>query len=80
MVLIWDYNKKELKKSKPGRLLMLERMINFGPSRREKIKLSDVKKHWSMLNLFAPQRRLLELMIWKKQKPSTESRKSYWMK
>ena len=49
MPFIWDYDIKELKKTKSGRLLILERMINYGlyPSDKEKIPLKEVKKHWS---------------------------------
>lgn len=37
MPFIWDYDIKELKKTKSGRLLILERMINYGPDKGEKI-------------------------------------------
>lgn len=66
MVLIWDYDINELKKTKSGRLLILERMINYGPSEGEKISLSEVKKNWDKLDLYEPQKHLLELLIWKK--------------
>lgn len=79
MTFIWDYDKKELEKSEKGRLFILERMINFGPG-KEKIKLSDVKKNWSKLNLFTLQRRLLELLIWGKYSLSPKNKKSFWMK
>ena len=65
MVFIWDYNIKELKKTEAGRIKILERMINYGPG-KDKIKLSDVKKYWDKLDLYEPQRRLLEYMIWGK--------------
>lgn len=80
MVLIWDYDKKELVKTEQGRILILERMINYGPDQGEKISLSKVKKYWDKLNLFRPQKRLLELMIWGKYKSSPRSRKSFWLK
>jgi len=68
MVHVWDYDIKTLKKSKAGRLLLLERQINYGVylSDKEKIKLSEVKKHWSELNIEPKRRRLLELLIWNK--------------
>lgn len=50
MVLIWDYDIKELKKTEEGRIKILERMINYGPG-KEKIKLADVKKYWDKLKL-----------------------------
>lgn len=66
MVLIWDYNIKKLKKTASGRRLILERMINYGPDKGEKIKLSEVKKNWEKLNIAPSRRRLLELLIWNK--------------
>lgn len=62
---IWDYHQDELKKSEAGRVLILERMINFGPGDK-KIKLSEVKKYWDKLNLFKLQKRLFQLLIWGK--------------
>ena len=68
MALVWDYNISELKKTKSGRLLILERQINYGVDweHGEKIKLSEVKKNWDKLDLYEPQKHLLELLIWKK--------------
>ena len=66
MAFIWDYDEKELKKTKTGRILLLERMINFGPKKGEKIPLQDVKKYWDKINLFPSHRRLMELLIWGK--------------
>ncbi len=67
MSYLWDYDRKELEKTKSGRLLILERMINYGPG-KEKIKLSEVKKNWNELKprLWPTRRRLLELLIWGK--------------
>lgn len=76
---LWDYDKKTLQKSKGGRLLMLERMINYGPEKGEKINLSQVKKYWSKLQLFKLQKKLLELLIWGKYKSSPKNSKSFWM-
>ncbi len=75
---IWDYDIEELKKTKSGRLLILERKINYGPD-GEKINLEEVKESWDKLNLFKLQKRLLELLIWGKYS-SPESRKSFWIK
>lgn len=66
MALIWDYDEKKLKKTKSGRLLILERQINYGPDKGEKIKLSEVKKNWDKLNIEPKRRRLLKLLIWGK--------------
>jgi hypothetical protein len=63
---VWDYNKSELVKTKSGRILLLERMINFGPEENEKISLSKAKKYWDKLNLFPKRKRLMELLIWGK--------------
>lgn len=62
---LWDYNRQKLEKSDQGRILLLERLINFGPG-KEKIKLSEVKKNWDKLHLLPQRKRLLELIIWGK--------------
>ena len=77
---LWDYDKKTLQKSKQGRILLLERMINYGPGKGEKIKLSEVKKYWKELELFPTRKRLLELLIWGKYKSSPKNKKSFWLK
>jgi len=64
--MLWDYDKKKLKKTKSGRLLILERKINYGIDKREKIKLRDVKKNWTKLHLFPSRKRLFKLLIWNK--------------
>ncbi|MBI5614610.1 hypothetical protein HY947_06835 [Candidatus Gottesmanbacteria bacterium] len=65
MPLVWDYNKKAIAKTESGRILLLERLINFGP-KKEKIKKTDIKKYWTKLQLFPKQKRLLELLLWGK--------------
>lgn len=62
-MFLWDYDRNELEKTEKGRILILERMINYGPG-KEKIKLADVKKYWDQLDLYEPQKHLLELLIW----------------
>lgn len=64
MPLIWDYDINELKKTKSGRLKILERMINYGPTKEEKISLSEVKKNWKKLDIDSDRRKLLKLLIW----------------
>ena len=70
MVFIWDYDINELKKSEQGRILILERMINYGVYRSdtEKIPLQDVKNNWDKLKgrIDPNRRRLFELLIWGK--------------
>ncbi|MBI4035676.1 hypothetical protein HY383_01880 [Candidatus Daviesbacteria bacterium] len=68
MPFIWDYDINKLKKTKSGRLLILERQINYGiyPSDKEKIDLKEVKKHWHDLNLEPSRKRLFEFLIWGK--------------
>ncbi len=66
MPFIWDYDINELKKSRQGRLLILERQINYGVEKGERIKLLDVKKNWRKLNLDPLKKRLFELLIWEK--------------
>ncbi len=76
---LWDYDKKTLEKTESGRLLLLERMINYGPEKGEKINLAQVKKNWDKLQLFKLQRMLLELLIWGKYKSSPKNRELFWM-
>lgn len=78
MVKMWDYDVKELKKTEEGRIKILERMINYGPDKGEKIKLADVKKYWNKLNLFRYQKQLFELLIWNKTNSSTLNKNSFW--
>lgn len=68
MPFIWDYDIKKLRKTKSGRLLILERQINYGiyPSSKEKISLKEVKKHWNELEIDPMRRRFLKLLIWGK--------------
>lgn len=80
MSFIWDYNKKELEKSEKGRILILERSINYGPGEGEKIKLGDVKKYWNDLHLLDRSKRLMELLVWGKQKSSIKNKESFWMR
>ncbi len=61
-MFLWDYDRKTLEKTASGRLLILERKINYGPG-EEKIKLSEVKKNWDKLNLLPTRKRLFELLI-----------------
>ena len=80
MHYLWDYDKKELEKSEKGRIFILERMINYGPGKDEKIKLALVKKYWDKLDLFILQKRLFELLIWGKYISSPRNKKSFWLK
>lgn len=76
----WDYDVNELRKTEKGRILLLERMINYGPDKDEKIKLSDVKKYWDKLELFPLRKRLLELLIWGKYLSLPRNKTSFWLK
>lgn len=68
MSFIWDYDVKKLKKSKQGKLLILERQINYGvyPSDKEKISLKEVKRNWDKLHLEPLRKKLFQLLIWGK--------------
>lgn len=68
MPFIWDYDIRELKKTPSGRLLILERMINYGiyESDKARISLSEVKKNWDKLNIEPDRKKLFELLIWNK--------------
>ncbi|OGY07697.1 MAG: hypothetical protein A3D24_02870 [Candidatus Blackburnbacteria bacterium RIFCSPHIGHO2_02_FULL_39_13] len=67
MGYLWDYP-TTIKSTKAGKLLILERKINFGtkPGKTTKIKLSEVKKNWNKLKLQPRKKRLFELLIWGK--------------
>lgn len=75
MSFIWDYDKKELEKTEKGRLLLLERAINYGPEEGEKIPLASVKRYWNNLNLLPLSKKLMELLIWGKTQSSTKNNK-----
>lgn len=68
MALIWDYDINELKKTKSGRKLILERQIMYGVDweKGERIKLSEVKKNWNKLDIDPRSKRLFKLLIWGK--------------
>ena len=76
---LWDYNEKELKKTRLGRVKILERMINYGPGDK-KIKLSEVKKYWAELNLTPKAQCLFELLIWGKYQSSAKTKKRFFLK
>jgi len=80
MHYLWDYDEKELEKTEKGRIFILERKINYGPGKGEKIKLADVKKYWDKLHLFLIRKRLFELLIWGKYISSPENKKSFWIR
>ena len=61
---MWDYDEKDLEKTEGGRIKILERKINYGTSKNERISRSLVKKYWDKLELFPPQKRLFELILW----------------
>ncbi len=79
MAFIWDYDRKELEKTEEGRILILERTINYGPEKGEKILLADVKKYWDKLHLFKNNKRLCELLIWGKYSSSEPNKKTFWI-
>ena len=81
MVMMWDYDINELKKTESGRIKILERLINYGPTEKgEKIKLKLVKKYWDKLDLYPQSRRLMELLIWGKYISSPKSKNSFSIK
>ena len=63
---IWDYNPKELQKTKSGKRLLLERLINYGVYRKDKkkIPLQKVKEEWNHLSLEPKRKRFLKRLIW----------------
>ncbi|MBI2616742.1 hypothetical protein HYW55_01250 [Candidatus Gottesmanbacteria bacterium] len=78
--MVWDYDEAKLKRTKAGKIFLLERSINYGQRSRKKIQLREVKKYWDKLHLFPLQKRLFELFIWGKYRSSPKSKKSFWMR
>lgn len=68
MFKFWDYDPNELKKTKEGKIKILERMINYGVylKDKEKIPLSQIKKHWEKLKIEPGRRKFLKFIIWGK--------------
>lgn len=68
MTHLWDYEEEKLKKSNRGRLLLLERKINYGIyiGDKEKLNLTKIKKNWRKLNIEPKRRRFLKFLIWGK--------------
>lgn len=68
MPYLWDYDINEIKKSKSERakIFLLERQINYGLFRGEKVALAKIKKYWNKLNIEPKRRRLFEFLIWGK--------------
>lgn len=80
MALIWDYDEEELKKTEQGRILILERLVNYGPTKKgEKIPLKLVKKYWDRLHLHPLAKRLCELLIWGKYKSPLPTKPGFWI-
>jgi len=63
---IWDYNRKDLRKSKRGQILLLERLINYGIylKGKKKISLKKVKKNWNILSIDPKRKKLFHHLIW----------------
>jgi len=68
MTNLWDYDLKELKKTKEGRIKILERLINFGVylSDKKKLPVKEIKKYWSKLKIDPGRKNFLKFIIWKK--------------
>jgi hypothetical protein len=68
MTHLWDYDQKKLKKSKEGKIKILERMINFGIylSDKKKLPIKLIKKYWLKLKIDHGRRRFLKFILWKK--------------
>lgn len=73
---LWDYDRAELEKTESGRIKILERMINYGPEKGEKIPLAKVKKYWDDMRLYFRPKQLMELLIWGKIKTHQASLKN----
>ncbi len=77
---LWDYEYDELKKTEEGRIKILERMINYGPEKGEKIPLRLVRKYWDKLDIYRNRKLLLELLLWGKNHTSVQTRQTFSIK
>lgn len=77
---LWDYDYDELKKTEKGRIKILERMINYGPPKWQKIPLNMVKKYWGRLELYQNRKMLLELLLWGKYRYLHQNKPSFSIK
>ena len=60
----WSTNTRELRKNKDKFTVWeLEQLINFGLG-KEKLKLSELKKYWSVINIDPAKRTFLALFVW----------------
>jgi len=59
----WSTNTKELRKNKDKfAVWKLEQLINFGLGKK-KLKLGELKKYWSVINIDPGKRKFLELFV-----------------
>lgn len=59
----WSTDTKELSKDKDKfAVWKLEQLINFGLG-KEKLKLSELKKYWNVINIDPAKRRFLALFV-----------------
>lgn len=63
MKAVWDYDPEVLKKTEKGRILLLERQINYGPEPGQKISLELVRNYWKSMNILPRRKKLLELFL-----------------
>lgn len=63
MKAVWDYDPEVLKKTEKGRILLLERQINYGPEPGHKISLEAVRTYWNNLTILPKRKKLLELFL-----------------
>ena len=66
MSSVWDYDEKAISKYESGKILILERIINYGTPDNRKISLTEVKRSWNKLDLLPLRKRLFKLLIWGK--------------
>ncbi|MBI4130235.1 hypothetical protein HY468_02890 [Candidatus Roizmanbacteria bacterium] len=66
MVFIWDFDIKKLRKTEEGRRIILQRQIDYGVDKYEKIDLAEVKKNWDKLHWTPRRKKLFQLLIWGK--------------
>lgn len=77
---LWDYDYDKLNKTENGRIKILERMINYGPGKNEKIPLKLVRKYWDKLDMYPRRKLLLELLIWGKNLSLQHTRQNFSIK
>ncbi|MFY9484064.1 MAG: hypothetical protein WAP74_00365 [Patescibacteria group bacterium] len=66
---VWDYNLAKVRKRSPAyRKWRLERLINYGLDRGDRISAKELKRYWAELKISPQRRALLKDLLWQKKR------------